>query len=270
MHKDRTQEFNSVAESVRSKQANQKPWKNTAKSQKSKFMIVAAQIGRDIYDTTEKLHKLTALARNKSLFNDPTVEIEELTFIIKQDIQNLNRQIGTLHDFSGTGSNNSKQGEAHSNTVITYLNSKLSDTTKGFKDVLSVRTETLKSQQERRQRFTGTTPVTPPPSRALSTASSSSSANSGVNSSSSSPSSSGSVDVGGEGGGGGGGGRRWEPNTPPHVLRHRRAVPSSSSSSSDQDPYSSRHHDLPESQTRTGGEVAISMPSILIQQEEWW
>eukprot|EP01111_Echinosteliopsis_oligospora_P010229 TRINITY_DN3147_c0_g1_i1.p1 TRINITY_DN3147_c0_g1~~TRINITY_DN3147_c0_g1_i1.p1 ORF type:complete len:250 (-),score=81.67 TRINITY_DN3147_c0_g1_i1:146-895(-) len=216
MHKDRTQEFNSVAESVRSKQANQKPWKNTAKSQKSKFMIVAAQIGRDIYDTTEKLHKLTALARNKSLFNDPTVEIEELTFIIKQDIQNLNRQIGTLHDFSGTGSNNSKQGEAHSNTVITYLNSKLSDTTKGFKDVLSVRTETLKSQQERRQRFTGTTPVTPPPSRALSTASS-----------------------------------------------------SSSSSSANSDPYSSRHHDLPESQTRTGGEVAISMPSILIQQEDY-
>lgn len=80
------------------------------------------------------------MAKKGGLFDNPTVEIEELTFIIKQDIQNLNKQISLLKEFSSKGSSN-KQGETHSKTVINYLNFKLADTTKGFKDILQVRTE---------------------------------------------------------------------------------------------------------------------------------
>jgi len=161
---DRTQEFNSVAESIRAKQAKQ--FKHHPKQQKSQFTLTASQIGKEIYETSEKLTKLAKLAKKNSLFDNPTVEIEELTFIIKQDIQGLNRQISLLKEFSSKGSSSNKQGETHSKTVINYLNFKLADTTKGFKDILQVRTENLKSQQERRMILTGGSqlggPATPP------------------------------------------------------------------------------------------------------------
>jgi len=160
---DRTQEFNAIAESIRTKQAHKAPWKSK-QQQKSQFMLTAARIGKDIFEASDKLNKLTKLAKKNSLFDNPTVEIEELTFIIKQDIQNLNHQITTLKEFAKSNNSSSTQGEAHSKTVINYLNYKLADTTKGFKDILEVRTENLKTQQERRRRFTGATtaPVTPP------------------------------------------------------------------------------------------------------------
>jgi len=165
---DRTHEFNSAAESLRTKQqanSNKSQFKNTPKYQRSQFITTASQIGKDIFETSEKLHKLAQLAKSNSITWDPTVEIEELTFIIKQDIQNLNRQISLLKEISSKGSSN-KQGETHSKTVINYLNYKLADTTKGFKDILQVRTENLKIQHERKKRFTGDSqlggPTTPP------------------------------------------------------------------------------------------------------------
>jgi len=155
--KDRTQEFNSVAETARTKQSNVKSsgGKKVIRNQRTQFAIIASQIGKDIFETSEKLNKLTKLAKKRSLFDDPAVEIEELTFIIKQNIVNLNKQIATLREFSKSKGASNKQNEAHSDTIVSYLNSKLAVTTKDFKDILQVRTENLKTQQERRQRFTG-------------------------------------------------------------------------------------------------------------------
>ena len=50
----------------------------------------AAQIGKDIHRTAEKLAKLTKLAKSKSLFDDPAAEISELSYVITQDINRLN------------------------------------------------------------------------------------------------------------------------------------------------------------------------------------
>ena len=41
-----------------------------------------------------------AVAKRKSLFDDKSVEIQELTYIIKQDINSLNKQIGQLQKVS--------------------------------------------------------------------------------------------------------------------------------------------------------------------------
>jgi len=156
--KDRTVEFNSVAETVRSRShASPVPKKSAKSIQKSQFMLAASQIGKEIFEASEKLNKLTKLAKKRSLFDDPAVEIEELTFILKQDIQRLNGQIASLRESKARGNN--KQNEAHSDTVIGYLNSKLANTTKDFKEILQVRTENLKTQQERRQKFTGASAV---------------------------------------------------------------------------------------------------------------
>lgn len=74
------------------------------------------------------------------VFNQGTEEIEELTFIIKQSIHTLNKEITLLRDTSKS-SNNSAQNQSHSETVITLLNTKLATTTKDFTDVLQQRTE---------------------------------------------------------------------------------------------------------------------------------
>jgi len=204
---DRTQEFNTVTESIRLKQNTPtKTPKRTALQQKSQFGVSASKIGKEIYDTSEKLTKLTKLAKKKSLFDDPAVEIEELTFIIKQNIQNLNKELNSLREQSRGSSN--KQNSTHSDTIVTYLNSKLATTTKNFKEILLVRTENLKTQQERRQKFTGSTVATlSTPTRAASES----------------------------------------------VL------------------YKPHFDNLPDSPVRSGGEVAIAMPQMMmqVQQEDY-
>ncbi len=59
-------------------------------------MTIARSIGRDIAATYTKLEKLTLLARRKTLFDDRPREIQQLTVIIKEDMAELNRQIGRL------------------------------------------------------------------------------------------------------------------------------------------------------------------------------
>jgi syntaxin 5 len=151
---DRTVEFNTVAENVRAKQITSKPVKRAPKQQRSQFSLAASKIGKEIYDTSDKLAKLTKLAKRNDLFDDHVVEIEELTFIIKQNIQNLNKEIVVLRESSKT-TNQSKQNTVHSDTIVSYLNSKLASTTKGFKDILQVRTETLKTKQDKINKITG-------------------------------------------------------------------------------------------------------------------
>lgn len=56
---DRTQEFNAVAEAVRARQANPKQFKNQKQQQRSQFILTASQIGKSIFETSEKLNKLS-------------------------------------------------------------------------------------------------------------------------------------------------------------------------------------------------------------------
>lgn len=83
------------------------------------------------------------MAKRKSLFDDPTIEIQELTSIINQDIKNLNNQISTLQQRANDRSN--KQIQVHSETVVESLKSKLRDTTVEFSQVLKLRTEVCNS-----------------------------------------------------------------------------------------------------------------------------
>jgi len=157
--KDRTQEFNSVAENARTRSLNAQvkapSSRKGGKNQRTQFAIAASQIGKDIFETSEKLNKLAKLAKKTTIFDDPEMEIEELTFIIKQNIQNLNKQIVALREFSKSKGSSNTQNEAHSDTIVSYLNSKLAGAMKDFKDTLQIRTENLKTLQERRQRLTG-------------------------------------------------------------------------------------------------------------------
>ncbi|XP_077180451.1 syntaxin-5 [Paroedura picta] len=156
---DRTQEFLSACKSLQSRQNGlqlSKPALNAVR-QRSEFTVMAKRIGKDLSNTFAKLEKLTILAKRKSLFDDKAVEIEELTYIIKQDINSLNKQIAQLQEFvKAKGSQSGRHVQTHSNTVVVSLQSKLASMSNDFKSVLEVRTENLKQQKTRREQFSRT------------------------------------------------------------------------------------------------------------------
>ncbi|XP_067604785.1 syntaxin-5 isoform X3 [Pseudorca crassidens] len=193
--RDRTQEFLSACKSLQSRQNGIQTNKPTLRAvrQRSEFTLMAKRIGKDLSNTFAKLEKLTILAKRKSLFDDKAVEIEELTYIIKQgprekflepalnipliqcvsdlllctkhraghlphkhyeDINSLNKQIAQLQDFvRAKGSQSGRHLQTHSNTIVVSLQSKLASMSNDFKSVLEVRTENLKQQRSRREQF---------------------------------------------------------------------------------------------------------------------
>lgn len=66
---------------------------------------------------------------------------QELTYIIKQDIAKLNKQIAMLQSYTKDHKLGSKQATEHSSNVVVSLQSKLANTSMSFKDVLEIRTE---------------------------------------------------------------------------------------------------------------------------------
>lgn len=83
------------------------------------------------------------MAKRTSVFDDPTVEIQELTAIIKRDITAFNSAVVELQLLSNSQNEGSLSSDntAHSTTVIDNLKNSLMNTTKEFKEVLTMRTE---------------------------------------------------------------------------------------------------------------------------------
>jgi len=170
---DRTNEFRACVESIRNRsllparaEAKQRllQTQGRAESSKSEFTRMASAIGKDISSTGIKLGKLAQLAKRKTLFDDRPVEISELTYIIKQDIANLNKQIATLQAYvkqrntqNTLKTPESKQLDEHNHNVVMLLQSKLADTSMSFKDVLEIRTQNMKESKDRTEQFMHTT-----------------------------------------------------------------------------------------------------------------
>ncbi|KAK0246357.1 t-SNARE [Armillaria nabsnona] len=166
---DRTNEFRSCVESIRSRsslpsrgsEAKQRLLQDGSRAHgsKSEFTRMASTIGKDISSTTIKLGKLAQLAKRKTLFDDRPVEISELTFIIKQDIASINKQIAQLQSYvkqrnaQSSGSAAGKQIDEHNHNVVMLLQSKLANTSMTFKDVLEVRTQNMKETKDRTEQF---------------------------------------------------------------------------------------------------------------------
>lgn len=160
--RDRTSEFFRIVEEERLKRQGAGAAQGSRPkplARRSEFMNIAKSIGVDISNTYAKLEKLTILAKKKSLFDDRPVEIQDLTYIIKQDISSLNKQIAQLQEFSRNRDENSQHAKKHSSSVVVSLQSKLANMSKSFKQVLEIRTENLKHQKERRDQFSSQPPV---------------------------------------------------------------------------------------------------------------
>lgn len=82
------------------------------------------------------------VAKGRSLFGDPTSEIQELTQVIKQDLSKLNSDIASLQQrVKNQSYGETKHMRSHSSSVVVSLQSKLVDLSKDFKGVLELRTE---------------------------------------------------------------------------------------------------------------------------------
>lgn len=82
------------------------------------------------------------MAKRTSVFDDPTMEIQELTAVIKQDITALNSAVVDLQFLCNSrNESTSSDTTTHSTTVVDDLKNRLMSTTKEFKEVLTMRTE---------------------------------------------------------------------------------------------------------------------------------
>ncbi len=86
--------------------------------------------------------KIIQVAKKKSLFDDKPKEIQELTYLIKEDINHLHGEIARLQQFIKTNQlHEGKNMQKHSCNVIYTLQSKLQNMSLDFKQVLEVRSE---------------------------------------------------------------------------------------------------------------------------------
>ncbi|KFK39739.1 hypothetical protein AALP_AA3G281600 [Arabis alpina] len=170
--RDRTDEFFGIVERLRGAiapaAANNVPYGSgrsdgsrredprSAMINQSEFGKRASKIGLAIHQTSQKLSKLAKLAKRTSVFDDPTQEIQELTAVIKQEISALNTallDLQVVQNSQNDEGNISRDTTTHSATVVDSLKNRLMDTTKEFKDVLTLRTENMKIHENRRQLF---------------------------------------------------------------------------------------------------------------------
>ncbi|KAL8655291.1 MAG: hypothetical protein Q9226_003104 [Calogaya cf. arnoldii] len=133
--------------------------KGPRRGARSEFAKNAADIGRGITGTMEKLERLAQLAKRKTLFDDRPNEINELTFVIKQDLASLNAQISSLQSISKSQNPHSARGSAaeqegeHNKNVVVLLQGKLADVGVNFKEVLEVRTKNIQASRARTENF---------------------------------------------------------------------------------------------------------------------
>ncbi|XP_028792669.1 syntaxin-31 [Neltuma alba] len=165
--RDRTSEFRSLSQTLKKveglslpNQAEDAP--STSKQytpvsySRSEFNRKASRIGLGIHETSQKISRLAQLAKKSSMFNDPTVEIQELTAVIKNDITALNSALSdlqTIQNMETADGNYSDDRIVHSTAVCDDLKGKLMGATKQFQDVLTTRTENIKAHENRKQIF---------------------------------------------------------------------------------------------------------------------
>ncbi|KAF7558522.1 hypothetical protein G7046_g5637 [Stylonectria norvegica] len=165
---DRTAEFKSVLAQAQRRQTSAKVGsqrrslltdaqksaaEENSRPRRSDFARKAAEIGRGISATMGKLEKLAQLAKRRTLFDDRPVEINELTFVIKQDLSSLNQQIGALQHLTKQQHPKADQEGEHNKNVVYLLQGKLTDVSVNFKDVLEARTKNIQASRSRTENF---------------------------------------------------------------------------------------------------------------------
>jgi len=106
-----------------------------------------------------KLERLAELARRRSPFDDQSGDINQLTFVIKQDLTSLTQTISSLsalntqqHPRASQVGSDDQEGK-HNMHVVTMLKGSLESIGKDFRDVLEVRTKNIQASRARQENF---------------------------------------------------------------------------------------------------------------------
>lgn len=154
MSKDRTNEFLSICKSIGQPGQQLSPLRA---AQKSQFTRSCKALGGDITKTWDQLERLTQLCKSTTLFNDKPVEIEELTYIIKQQMDQTRKQLTELEQLrNSTG--HRRDREKHDKSMVRSLQTKLAKMSTNFKTTLETRRESMNQQHDRRAKFNGKSP----------------------------------------------------------------------------------------------------------------
>ncbi|KAL1197004.1 Syntaxin-31 [Cardamine amara subsp. amara] len=164
--RDRTAEFYSLSQTLRKigaipsvHQEENDPAsskRSPAGSSRSEFNKKASRIGLGIHETSQKIARLAKLAKQSSIFNDRTVEIQELTVLIRNDITGMNMALSdlqTLQNMEIADGNYSQDKVGHYTAVCDDLKTRLMGATKQLQDVLTTRSENMKAHENRKQLF---------------------------------------------------------------------------------------------------------------------
>jgi predicted RNase H-like nuclease (RuvC/YqgF family) len=133
--------------------------KRVTKSEvKTAFQDTSSEIAKGIHRTSGLLSKLTQLVKRQGLFDDPTEEINNLIFRIKEDLGELNSKCDNAQNY--VDEKKRQMGEAnqyasHNTKVVSQLKTELMHKTKDFKNVLEMRSSKMKDQQQRKVELTG-------------------------------------------------------------------------------------------------------------------
>ncbi|KAL5107025.1 Syntaxin-5 [Taenia crassiceps] len=123
-------------------------------SKSSQFARMAALISSDLAVTCSRLESLSTLARQRTLFDDHSAEVQHLTLLIREDIANLNHRIADLSTLSKSTINSPQQQSArHATSVLMNLQSRLAGMSERFKRVLEQRSKALRDQTMRKSAF---------------------------------------------------------------------------------------------------------------------
>ena len=126
---------------------------------KSEFNKQAGQIAKEIIRVTGALSKLAQLTKRKQLFGDKPTDIVELTYIIKQDIFRIERELKSLKSLQVSGqrgksnSGSDAQLNTYNKNIVQLLNTKTKNISENFKDVLQARQRTEMLQRSRQEQL---------------------------------------------------------------------------------------------------------------------
>jgi syntaxin 5 len=154
---DRTFEFQQAVNTFARQgqvQITKKKNNNTNSIPKNEFNKEAGKIAKEIVHVTGALSKLAQLAKRKQLFGDKPTDIVELTYIIKQDIFRIEKELKSLKLLQNKGTNNSDaQMAMYNKNVVQLLNTKTKNISEDFKEVLQARQRTEMLQRSRQEQL---------------------------------------------------------------------------------------------------------------------
>ncbi|XP_049849671.1 syntaxin-5-like [Schistocerca gregaria] len=154
---DRTTEFINVAQSLHQNTTipSTRVRKDTLPSVIKDINHTAKKISGRINVTAQWLKDLAKLTKVKSIFQDPAEKIEELVNTIKASIQSIRIELEGLEQLIASQPMPNHQLKEHHELMATVLKTNLAEITTEFTNLLRIRTENLKAQQNRKEKFVG-------------------------------------------------------------------------------------------------------------------